>query len=260
MPSFFLERGGMVTKRKAALLEEAPTTTTTTTTRSLKIKLDDMNTIQPKTAMQKSFFDAYKSGHYFMCLHGVAGTGKSYIALYRALEEVLDKSSSFNKVVIIRSAVHSREMGHLPGNVEDKMEVYIQPYRQITTDLFNRKDAWDRLCEQGHIEFLSTSFIRGTTFWNSIILVDEFQNMNFEELDTIITRVGNNSKIIFCGDIRQTDLRKKDDRTGLPKFMSIADSMTQFSKFEFSVNDIVRSSLVKDYIIAKMKHEDGEQK
>lgn len=250
----------MVTKRKAALFEGATETPSQTTTRSLKIKLDDMNTVQPKTAMQKQFFDAYKAGDYFMCLHGVAGTGKSYIALYRALEEVLDKASSFERVVIIRSAVQGRDMGHLPGNVEDKMEVYIQPYRQITTDFFNRKDAWDRLCEQGHIEFLSTSFIRGTTFWNSIILVDEFQNMNFEELDTIITRVGSNSKIIFCGDIRQTDLRKKDDRTGLPKFMAIADSMSQFSKFEFGVNDIVRSSLVKDYIIAKTKYEDGEQK
>lgn len=250
----------MVTKRKAALFEGVAETTSQTTTRSLKIKLDDMSTVQPKTAMQKAFFDSYKAGHYFMCLHGVAGTGKSYIALYRALEEVLDKASSFERVVIIRSAVQGRDMGHLPGNVEDKMEVYIQPYRQITTDFFNRKDAWDRLCEQGHIEFLSTSFIRGTTFWNSIILVDEFQNMNFEELDTIITRVGSNSKIIFCGDIRQTDLRKKDDKTGLPKFMAIADSMSQFSKFEFSVNDIVRSSLVKDYIIAKTKYEDGEQK
>jgi predicted ribonuclease YlaK len=256
-------RRDMATKRsKAALFEGAAETPSqpTTPTKSLKLKLDDMNTIQPKTAMQKAFFDAYKAGDYFMCLHGVAGTGKSYIALYRALEEVLDRSTSFSKVVIIRSAVQGRDMGHLPGNVDDKMEVYIQPYRQITTDFFNRKDAWDRLCEQGHIEFLSTSFIRGTTFWNAIILVDEFQNMNFEELDTIITRVGNNSKIIFCGDIRQTDLRRKDDRTGLPKFMSIAEGMKQFSKFEFGVDDIVRSSLVKDYIIAKLHYEDGEQK
>lgn len=252
----------MATRKKVALLEggavEAPTQQQQQKSQSLKIKLDDLTTIQPKTEMQRRFFEAYQRGHYFMCLHGVAGTGKSYIALYKALEEVLDRNSSYTKVVVIRSAVQGRDMGHLPGNVDDKMEVYIQPYRQIAAELFKRKDAWDRLCEQGHAEFLSTSFIRGTTFSNAILLVDEFQNCNYEELDTIITRVGYNSKIVFCGDIRQTDLKKKDDRTGLPKFLAIADSMAQFSRFEFGIDDIVRSSLVKDYIIAKTRYEDGE--
>lgn len=240
----------MVTRKK--LEDDTPVKQT----QSLKLKLDHMNTIQPKTAKQQDFFDAYNKGDYFMCLHGVAGTGKSYIALYKALEEVMDRSNPYDKVVVIRSSVQGRDMGHLPGNADDKMEVYIQPYRQIASDLFSRKDAWDRLCEQGHAEFLSTSFIRGTTFTNSILLVDEFQNMNFEELDTIITRVGHTSKIIFCGDIRQTDLRKKDDKSGLPKFLSICDTMKQFSRFEFTTDDIVRSSLVKDYIIAKTKFED----
>jgi len=228
-------------------------------TQSLKLRLDDMSTIQAKTAKQREFFDAYNAGHYFMALHGVAGTGKSYIAFYKALEEVMNKDNPYNKLVVVRSSVQSRDMGHLPGNVDDKMEIYIQPYRQIATDLFKRKDAWDRLCEQGYAEFISTSFIRGTTFTNSILLVDEFQNMNFEELDTIITRVGHTSKIIFCGDVRQTDLRKKDDKTGLPKFLAIADRMKQFSRFEFTMDDIVRSSLVKEYIIAKTNLEDEGQ-
>jgi predicted ribonuclease YlaK len=250
----------VVTKRKqvAALETPAPETKQQqrVTTNALRIRLDNMNTIQPKTAKQREFFDAYNAGHYFMALHGVAGTGKSYIAFYKALEEVLDKSNPYNKVVVVRSSVQGRDMGHLPGSADDKMETFIQPYRQITTDLFNRKDAWDRLCEQGHVEFISTSFIRGTTFTNSVLLVDEFQNMNFEELDTIITRVGHTSKIIFCGDVRQTDLRKKDDKTGLPKFLAIADKMKQFSRFEFGTGDIVRSSLVKEYIIAKTFYED----
>lgn len=225
---------------------------------SLRLRLDDLITISPKTAKQKEFFDAYKAGDYFMCLHGVAGTGKSYIALYKAIEEVMDKSNPYQKVVIVRSSVQSRDMGFLPGDASEKMETFIQPYRQITTDLFRRKDAWDRLVEQGYIEFISTSFIRGTTFTNAVLLVDEFQNMNFEELDTIITRVGHTSKIVFCGDVRQTDLRKKDDKTGLPKFLSIADRMKEFSRFEFTVDDIVRSSLVKNYIIAKTRYEDEQ--
>lgn len=226
---------------------------------SLKIKLDDMITIQPKTEKQKDFFDAYNSGHYFMALHGVAGTGKTYIATYKALEEVLDKSNPFNKLVIVRSSVQGREMGHLPGDADEKMEMFIQPYRQICADLFKRKDAWDRLCEQGHIEFISTSFIRGTTFTNSIIILDEAQNCNFHELDTIITRVGHTSKFFICGDFRQTDLRKKDDKSGLLPFFEIISGMKEFSKIEFTIEDIVRSSLVKNYIVAKTKWEDSQQ-
>jgi predicted ribonuclease YlaK len=250
----------MVARKKVAALLESSEANTAPPQKntSLRVKAGDLVTVFPKTDMQRVFFDAYSKGHYFMCLHGVAGTGKSYIALYKALEEVLSKDTPFNRVVIIRSAVQSRDMGHLPGSVDDKMSVYIQPYRQITSDLFKRKDAWDRLCEQGHIEFLSTSFIRGTTFMNAILLVDEFQNCNYEELDTIITRVGHSSKIIFCGDIRQTDLRRRDDKSGLPKFLAIAESMEQFTRLEFGVDDIVRSSLVRDYIIAKTKYEDGE--
>jgi predicted ribonuclease YlaK len=193
-------------------------------------------------------------------LHGVAGTGKTFIALYKSLEEVLDKSNPFNKIIVVRSAVQSREIGHLPGDVSEKMEIYQQPYRQICENLFGRKDAWDRLEEQGFIQFISTSFIRGMSFDDAIIIVDEMQNMNFEEIDTVMTRVGYRSKIIWCGDYRQTDLRKSNDKSGILKFFDIAYHMKAFTRVEFTVDDIVRSSLVKDYIVAKLQNEDMGEK
>jgi phosphate starvation-inducible protein PhoH len=225
---------------------------------SLKIRIDHLKTFQPLTENQRLFFEAYKVGNYFIALHGVAGTGKTFSALYKALEEVLDKSNPFQKVIVVRSAVQSRDMGHLPGDVSEKMDIYQQPYRQICETLFDRKDAWDRLEEQGYVQFVSTSFIRGMSFDDAIIIVDEMQNMNFEEIDTVMTRVGYRSKILWCGDYRQTDLRKNNDKSGILKFFDIAGKMDSFVKFEFTADDIVRSSLVKDYIIAKTKLEDEE--
>jgi phosphate starvation-inducible protein PhoH len=220
----------------------------------LKLRLDDMKTIQPLTENQKGFFDAYDESQ-IMLLHGIAGTGKTYIALYHALEEVLEKSSNFNKVVIVRSAVPSRDIGHLPGDEKEKTEVYTEPYIEICADLFERPDAYQRLSEQKAVQFLITSFVRGITLSNSIIIVDECQNMTDMELNSIMTRVGDRSKILFCGDFRQTDLYKKHDMSGLKKFMVIADMMPNFKTFEFGVDDIVRSAIVKEYILARLKYE-----
>jgi phosphate starvation-inducible protein PhoH len=223
---------------------------------TLRLKIDNLKTFDPLTPNQKKLGRKDKRGDYFIALHGVAGTGKSFIALYKALEEVLDKSNPFNKIIIVRSAVQSRDMGHLPGDIDEKLDIYQQPYHQICTTLFDRKDAYDRLVEQNHIEFISTSFIRGMSFDDAIIIVDEMQNMNFEEIDTVMTRVGTRSKIIWCGDYRQTDLRKSNDKSGILKFFDIAYHMNAFTRIEFEVEDIVRSSLVRDYIMAKIKHED----
>jgi predicted ribonuclease YlaK len=222
----------------------------------LKLTLNDMATFQPLTDNQRKFFDLYKDGAECMLLHGVAGTGKTFIALYRALEEVLDRGNPYQQVVLVRSAVPSREIGHLPGDEKEKTDVYTAPYIDICSRLFyNRTDAYHRLQEQKAINFLITSFVRGITLDDSIVIVDECQNMTDMELNSIMTRIGDRSKIIFCGDFRQTDLYKKSDMSGLLKFMAIADAMPSFRTLEFGVNDIVRSDLVREYILARMDYE-----
>lgn len=250
----------MARKTASSTTSDSQESTKQQVSNALKIRLDHMKTFQPLTDNQKLFFDAYKRGDYFIALHGVAGTGKTFVALYKALEEVLDKANPFNKIIIVRSAVPSREVGHLPGDIDEKTEIYRQPYQQICDTLFGRADSYQRLEEQGHIDFISTSFIRGMSFDDAIILVDEMQNMTFEEIDTVMTRVGYRSKIIWCGDYRQTDLnKKKSDVSGILKFFDIAYHMSAFTKIEFTPADIVRSSLVKEYILAKLKYEDHSE-
>lgn len=252
----------MATKRSAKTIIDNEQIETRQTSQkpnnSLKLRIDDLKTFDPLTENQKKFFDAYKRQEYFIALHGVAGTGKTFIALYKAIEEVLDKGNPFNKIIIVRSAVPSREVGHLPGDLDEKTEIYRQPYQQICHTLFDRPDAYTRLEEQHHIKFISTSFIRGMSFDDAIIIVDEMQNLTYEEIDTVMTRVGYRSKIIWCGDYRQTDLNKrKNDMSGILKFFEIAKQMSAFTRIEFTPDDIVRSSLVKDYILAKLRYEDS---
>lgn len=218
----------------------------------LKMRLEDLKTFKPLTDNQGLFFESYKIGEYFMMLSGSAGTGKSFIALYKALEEVMDKGNSFNQVLIVRSAVQTRDVGFLKGSLEEKVSLYEDPYIQICSTLFGKKDAYQRLKEQGFIEFTTTTAMRGMSFDNSVVILDECQNCTFQELDTVITRIGHQSKIIFVGDTAQNDLIKKSNEvTGLPDFIKIASTMNEFCRVHFTSDDIVRSSLVKQYIIAK---------
>ena len=225
-----------------------------------------VNNLEFKTRNQKIFYDVISEEQTQLVLcHGIAGTGKTFIALHKALEAVLN--GEYEKVLIIRSAVQSREIGHLPGDLEEKLEQYQLPYKHIASALFTKKadnlvypDPYDRLMSQSNLDFASTSFVRGLTFDNTIVIVDECQNLNWEELDTIITRVGDHSRIVFCGDYRQTDLRKGTEREGLFNFMEIVRHMNSYARVEFTVNDIVRSDLVKEYIIAKITAEDTKPK
>jgi predicted ribonuclease YlaK len=220
-------------------------------TNSLKIKLDHLKTFQALTENQQLFFDAYKRGDYFIGMFGSPGVGKTFLAVYRAIEEVLDKNNPFKQLVVVRSAVQVRDQGFVPGTLDEKMEIYEQPYKEICETLFGRKDAWERLKEQSHARFISTTAIRGISIDDAIVVVDESQSMTFHELSSVISRVGHRSKIIFIGDLKQNDLIKsRNDVSGLKEFLEVARHMSEFTEITFTPDDIVRSSLVRSWIIA----------
>lgn len=214
------------------------------------LKIDHLITVEPMTMSQEVVFAAWDEGNHIV-MSGSAGSGKTFLGMYLALEDVLDKGTEWEQVVICRSVVPTREIGFLPGTLEEKIEAYTGPYRQICTELFDDKEAYDKLVKNGTVEFVSTSHLRGTTFNDSIILVDEMQNLTFHELDSIITRVGRNCRIIFCGDYYQSDFVKVGDKQGILQFMEILELMKKFTMVEFTWADIVRSDFVRDYIMTK---------
>jgi len=226
--------------------------------RKKPVNNDYLVDITPITDNQKRLFDSYDEGKHIIA-YGAAGTGKTFITLYNALKDVLSENTPYDKIYIVRSLVATREIGFLPGDHEDKSSYYQIPYKHMVKYMFQMPSDADfemlygNLRAQETIKFWSTSFLRGTTLDDAIIIVDEFQNLNFHELDSIITRVGENTKIVFCGDASQTDLTKTNERNGIVDFMKIIRAMSSFDMIEFGIDDIVRSGLVKEYLISKLE-------
>jgi predicted ribonuclease YlaK len=248
----------MARRRKADDQTNGVGLTTRQVKRKKPINIDLIREIEPLTDNQETLFQSYKDNKNVVA-YGCAGTGKTFITLYNALRDVLDERTPYEKIYIVRSLVATREIGFLPGDHEDKSSLYQIPYKNMVKYMFEMPDdasfemLYGNLKTQGTISFWSTSFIRGTTLDKSIIIVDEFQNLNFHELDSIITRVGEDSKIMFCGDATQSDLIRTNEKNGIIDFMRVLRNMPSIDIIEFGVDDIVRSGLVKEYIIAKME-------
>ena len=223
-----------------------------------EINHNNLVAIKPITDNQKIVFDEFKKNKN-QFLFGAAGTGKTFCALYLAMQAVMDLKTPYEKVVLVRSLIPTREIGFLPGDEEDKAALYQVPYQNMVQFMFEMpneqsfNNLYDRLKGQGTLYFLSTSFLRGLTFDNAIIIVDECQNMNFHELDTITTRVGQDSRIMFCGDFDQSDLQRTNEKNGLHDFLRILEEMDEFDCTEFTIGDIVRSGFVRSYLINKIK-------
>jgi len=218
--------------------------------RPSKLRVEHLQNLKPLTKNQERVFDSYKE-KYNLILSGAAGTGKTFLALYLGLKDVLTKGNSLEKVVLIRSALPTRDMGFLPGEKEEKEAAYMDPYISTVNELFQDKEAWKKMIQFNNIEFMTTSFIRGITLNDSVVIVDEAQNCNFHELCSIITRIGKNCKVILCGDYYQSDFVKQNDKSGLYAFINILNNMKSFNHIEFEWKDIVRSGLVRDFIMTK---------
>lgn len=227
--------------------------------RSQKVfSVHDMKSIQPMTRNQQRVFDLWKDD-YNITLAGSAGTGKSLCTIYLALQEILGTidNRKYDKLIIIRSAVASRDLGFLPGSLEEKMEVYEQPYMQIFDFLFKKKNQYKFMKEAGLVEFHSTAYLRGTTFDNCIIILDEAASLNYHEISTVITRVGTNAKIITIGDTKQNDLiYKKNDTSGFAKFLEISNRMPSMRNVYFNIQDVCRSGLVKEFLVADEQYDE----
>ena len=213
------------------------------------IKHDEVYQYEPLTENQKKAFDAWADGDH-LALIGTAGTGKTFLAMYLALELITDKVPQ-EKIVIFRSVVPTRDMGYLPGSVEEKKEVFETPYKNIVAELVGGDQPYKRITHTHQLEFMTTSYIRGLTIDNAVIIVDEMQNLNFHELDSVMTRVGENCRVIFCGDYHQSDFNEGGEREGILKFMRIVESLRDFTSITFGWDDIVRSDFLRDDIMTK---------
>ena len=211
----------------------------------------DLKSIRPLTDNQHNMFMQYFQGDSIIA-YGSAGTGKTYIALYLAMCDILDGNKPQDRIIIVRSAVPTRELGYMPGTLDEKVSLYEVPYRDILSDLFGRANTYDGMKDAGLIQFITTSYIRGLTWDNAIIVIDEGQNMTEHEIHSVMTRIGQNTRIIFTGDLSQSDLinGKRSEKTGMKQMLRVIERMKEFSAVCFTVDDIVRSSFVKSWLVA----------
>lgn len=231
-------------------MKQKETTPFQSTAKPTKLRLEHMVTLEPITKNQSLAFEAFKKDN-SLIMSGSAGSGKTFLSIYMAMEQVLNKNTPYDKLIIVRSVVPTRDIGFLPGTQEEKELAYVLPYISIMEELFGDKLAYEKLVSQEALQFITTSYIRGITLRNAIVVVDEMQNLNFHELDSVITRIGDNCRFIMAGDYYQSDFEKKNDKDGILKFLNILDSMKKFKHIEFTWQDIVRSDLVREYIVTK---------
>ncbi len=212
--------------------------------------IHDLKSIRPLNQAQGDMYQAWVND-YDLCAYGSAGTGKSFLALYLALSDVLNEKTETEKIIIVRSIVSVRDPGHLPGELCEKVAPHEAPYQAIFHELMGKANTYENMKDAGVVEFVTTSFLRGLTWNNAIIVLDESQNMSDVEINSAMTRVGKNSKVMVLGDMKQNDfLHSKKETSGFAQSMRIMEKMSEFALIKFLPQDIVRSGFCKSWILA----------
>lgn len=220
--------------------------------RRKKWSLHDLKNIKPKSEAQRELFESYLGFDNHVIANGFPGTGKTYLSFWLALSSVLSPEQAQDHIIVVRSAVPARDIGFLPGTQEEKMAPFEAAYKDIVADLIGKASSYEDMVEAGKIKFMPTSFLRGLTWDNAIVIIDEIQNLTWQEIHTVMTRVGKNTRVLVCGDVSQNDLaNKRNEETGITSFLRVAERMKSFDIVQFQKEDVVRSGFVKDWIIAK---------
>lgn len=220
--------------------------------RRKKWSLHDLKNIKPISSAQRMLFESYLAHDNHVVANGFPGTGKTYLSFWLGLNSVLSPDEPQDRIIVVRSAVPARDIGFLPGDAKEKMAPFEVAYKDIVHDLIGKSTSYEDMCEAGKIEFMPTSFLRGLTWDNAVVILDEIQNLTWQEIHTVMTRIGKNTRVLVCGDVSQNDLQnKRNEETGIGNFLTVAERMNTFDIVNFTKHDVVRSGFVKDWILAK---------
>jgi phosphate starvation-inducible PhoH-like protein len=219
----------------------------------VKKEIESKNKVKGLTEGQQDYLDAINENVVTLC-SGLAGTGKTYIAVVRAVE--LLQEGQYKRIVIARPAVEcGKSLGFLPGNEDEKVAPYMRPIKDILHELIDAKQL-EEYIKNETIEFCALTYMRGRTLNNCIMILDEAQNATWEELMMFLTRIGKNSKIIISGDETQEDVFHKALAQCLCKF-DTKPYIREIEVIYLDVEDIVRNGLIRKIIKRMGKYEEN---
>jgi len=248
----------MSRKRRRRVAEEAPITTTRDV--STRREYRALRTVEPRNEAQKQYLETIENSIITVGL-GPAGSGKTYLAVYEALCHLWNKKTTgIKRLIITRPAIEAGEkLGFLPGDLGDKLDPYMRPVYDALYDIASIDIAKEKI-EKGYIEVAPLAYMRGRTFNNAFILLDEAQNATLEQLKMVLTRVGENCKLVIDGDPFQSDLPHYHRKSGLCELPTILEGVPKVGIVSFSPSDIVRSQVVRNVVSAFDKYENQNER
>jgi len=231
--------------------EIAPVTTKTKIPFDITTLLHTREDLKCKNKSQKDLVSVINEKEIIIAA-GPAGVGKSYVTIARAIELLKNKANPFGKIIICTPAVEAEEkLGFLPGDMREKMDPYLASSMDIFDKLIGKSNRL-KLEELGYLEVQALAYIRGKSIDNTILILEEAQNMSPSQMKTLLTRIGENSKFIISGDLDQSDRYKNISQSGLYDAIKKHINIPEIGIIEFSNDDIVRNPVISK-ILANYK-------